>query len=295
MFFVYFMKVTFVWIAPNHRFTLAALNSHCLWLGFSIYASFEEAILNSIIMHVSVPFFAHIFAKWHNVELFAIPPIYLSWFIVSARSSDWVSVATNRLLLNLSPLVLTYYRGLALNHGYRPLIDVIASSELVVSSLMTLFLVAGSRLTDTFKSDPSLYPGAACLVASSLSMTELVTTTVVCTIVGGIRYDMTNLLIAWTALKCVDRTVVPSILTFHLRPYFMQTDRVSVLPKVGPACVVLPKKNFPVPQSPLFKVPFSELVPLRSSMSQQAHEYLHRQQQISRPLYVPDFSVLVFY
>lgn len=117
---------------------------------------------------------AWVFAGWHNDELFAILLTHRSWFLVSAGSSHRFSITIGFLLLMSSPAVIDYYSGLALDHGYGPLIDVITSSESAVCTLMTFLHVASSVLTDNFQSNSRFQPGVAYSMALSSSVIGLV-------------------------------------------------------------------------------------------------------------------------
>lgn len=121
-----------------------------------------------------------------------------------AGSFNWVSMATNGLLLILSPLLLSYHSGLALNHGCRSLIDVNASSEIALCKLEMLSNVATSRFTDTFQSGSTLLLDVPYLEALPSSVTKLLDAIRVCFIVGGTRFDADTLLMAGNAMECVD-------------------------------------------------------------------------------------------
>lgn len=80
-----------------------------------------------------------------------------------------------------------HYSGLALKQVYGSLIDVTASSEFAVCTLMIFMHVADSGFTGTSQSDSRLQPRVLYLVTRSSSATKLVDAIRVCSIVNGYR------------------------------------------------------------------------------------------------------------
>lgn len=118
------------------------------------------------------------------------------------------------------------------------MIDVIESSKLLVRTLKKFLRVASLKPTDISQSTLRLQPGVSFLVALSTSVAELVEAIGVCFIVGSTRYERITLLMAWNAMGCVQRAVVPSVLTFYPLSLVMQRDTVPVFSKEGFALVV---------------------------------------------------------
>lgn len=142
------------------------------------------------------PTYTCTFAGWHNVELLAIRTAHQFRLFVSAGSSNWVRLTTNRLSLIAAPPVFVYYSCPAHDYGYGSSVNVIASSEFAVCTLMTLFHVVQSELFDTFPCDSRLHPGAPYLKALYTSVIKLVDAIGVCPIVDGTRIDMATSFIA---------------------------------------------------------------------------------------------------
>lgn len=110
------------------------------------------------------------------MELFAIRAACCPRFFVSLGSPGWVKATTNLLLPIPSPPVFAYYSGLVLDDGHSWLINVIAHSEFAVCASMFFLQAADKSLTDIFKSDKRLAPGALYLVAILALVIDLVDT-----------------------------------------------------------------------------------------------------------------------
>lgn len=142
-------------------------------------------------------------AGWHRGERFTIRPACRHWFFVSMKSSEWVNVKINLLLLFSSPLVFAYYSSPAPEDGYSWLINVTAHSEFAVCALTTFLEAASTVFTNTFKNDTRLKPGVPYLIAPSALIIDLVDTIGACPIVDGSNYIMATLLMDGHTVKCV--------------------------------------------------------------------------------------------
>lgn len=186
------------------------------------------------------------------------------------------------------------YTALALYHGYRPPVNVIASLDFADCTFVMFLHVTSLIPTNNFQSDSRLYLDGLYLVALFSFVTELLEVMGVYSLVDGTRFNTAILLLALTAIKRMERTFDPFFLTYHVLSFNMQTGPVSVLLNEGSALVVQSGKNVFVPQPRLLKVPFLIVLPSWCAMRQQADEYMHRQHLVFMPPYDSDFFVFVF-
>lgn len=150
-------------------------------------------------------------------------------------------------------------------------------------------------LLNFFQSDSRIQTGVPYLAALSLSVIELIDTIGVCPIVVGTGFDMTTLLISWSAMKCVDCTVVSSISTSQFLLFFKQPFTVSVFSKEASARIAQSGKNVFVLLPHMLEALFLTSVPSWSLLHCQADEFIHRQYNVFTPSYVLDFLAFVPY
>lgn len=182
-----------------------------------------------------------------------------------------------------------YCSGLALDRGYRSLIAVIVSSQFAVCTLMTLMHVADSGLAGTLQSSSMLQPGIPFLVLLSQSVIEPVHAIGVCPIVVDTCIDMATLLMAWSAINCVEWAAVSIVSASQLLSIVIQTCKVAVFSGRSSARVVQSGKNVVVPHSQLLEVLFSKPMLSWSRMHRQVDQYMHRQDNVFIPSSVPGF------